>query len=231
MAIIDNAMEKLGKIIVIDGGDSTGKATQVDLLMRRLAGEGVSVATLDYPQYQNNVFGGLIRECLDGRRGDFMSLDPKIAATLYAADRFETKHVLQDWLKEGRIIILDRYVSANMLHQGAKIDNPIERQEFFDWLDKVEHGVFGIPRPDLTICLDVPSEKSKNLLDYMVKIGQKMADVAEKNREHQARVAQYAADVAENNDAWVRVMCMDGEDLRPRESIHEEIYELVKGVL
>ena len=221
-------MEKLGKIIVIDGGDSVGKATQVDLLMRRLAGEGVTVATLDYPRYEDNVFGGLIRECLDGRRGDFMSVDPKIAAALYAADRFETKGILQEWLKEGRVIILDRYVSANMLHQGAKIDDPAEREEFFSWLDRVEHGVYGIPRADLTVCLDVPSEKSKTLLDYMVNIGQKRADVAEQNREHQARVAQYAGDVADNHESWVRVMCMEGNELRPREDIHEEIYQIVQ---
>lgn len=119
-----------GKLIVIDGGDGAGKATQVSLLVKRLRDEGHKVETLDFPQYTQNHFGKLLRQCLDGKRGDFMAVDARIASTLYAADRFETKPRLEQWLQEDKIVVLDRYVSANMMHQGAKIDDPEKLEDF-----------------------------------------------------------------------------------------------------
>ena len=80
-----------GLLIVVDGGDGAGKATQVSLLVQKLRADGHKVETLDFPQYTQNTFGELIRECLDGKRGDFMAVDARIASTLYAADRFESK--------------------------------------------------------------------------------------------------------------------------------------------
>lgn len=214
------------QIIVIDGADSVGKATQVNLLKERLEADGIAVEKVDFPQYEQNVFGGLLRECLDGKRGDFMSLDPKVAATLYAADRFESKKELEQWLAEGKVILFDRYVSANMMHQGAKIEDPTERAAFLKWLEHIEHDIFAIPRPDLTIHLNVPPEKSEKLLEYMVSIGKKTADVAESDREHQRKVAACAREIAVAQQ-WVPVECMDGDVLRTREDIHEEVYALV----
>jgi len=147
-----------GKLIVIDGGDGAGKATQVALLVKHLREEGHSVETLDFPQYTQNTFGKLLRQCLDGKRGDFMAVDARIASTLYAADRFETRPRLEQWLKEDKVVILDRYVSANMMHQGAKIDDPEKLEDFLGWLDHMEHEIFGIPRPDQIIYLEVPNE-------------------------------------------------------------------------
>lgn len=219
-------MSTKAQIIVIDGADSVGKATQVHLLKERLEADGIAVEKVDFPRYEKNAFGGLLRECLDGKRGDFMALDPKIAATLYAADRFESKQELEQWLAEGKVILFDRYVSANMMHQGAKIDDPAERAAFLKWLEHIEHDIFAIPRPDLTIHLSVPPEKSEKLLAYMVRIGKKTADVAESDREHQRKVAACAGEIAAAQQ-WVPVECMDGDVLRTREDIHEEVYALV----
>jgi len=219
---------KKAQLIVIDGGDNVGKATQADLLMRRLTGEGYSVGKMDFPRYHQNTFGHLLRESLDGEHGDFMALDPKIAATLYAADRYESKKELLEWIEEGRIIIFDRYVTANMLHQGAKIDDADEREEFLRWLDHVEYEIFGVPRPDLTIYLNVPPEKSEKLLEYVVGIGAKVADVAESDRDHQVKVAACAAYLSTSRDRWVTIECMgDENNLRSREDIHEEVYDVV----
>ena len=80
-----------GKIIVIDGGDASGKATQTALLAVRLQADGVDVAQLDFPRYYDNQVGKLLRECLDGKRGDFMNIDPRITSVLFAADRVESK--------------------------------------------------------------------------------------------------------------------------------------------
>lgn len=220
---------KKAQLIVIDGGDNVGKATQADLLMRRLINDGVAVGKMDFPRYNQNTFGHLLKESLNGERGDFMALDPKITATLYAADRYESKKELLEWIAEGRVIIFDRYVSANMLHQGAKIEDADEREEFLRWLEHVEHEVFGMPRPDLTIYMDVPPDKSEKLLEYVVGIGAKVADLAESNREHQQKVAACAAYLSSSRDQWVTVQCMgEGDALRTREDIHEEVYGIVK---
>lgn len=218
-----------GKLIVIDGGDNVGKATQADLLMRRLVEEGVAVGKLDFPRYSQNTFGHLLQDCLRGRCGDFMGLHPKISATLFAADRFEAKDELKAWLDEGRVVILDRYVSANMLHQGAKIDDPDEREEFLKWLDHVEYDIFGMPRPDLTIYLEVPPEESQKLLEYVVQIGAEEADVAEQDREHQQKVAECANYLRQSRHQWNTIQCLDETGkLRSRENIHEELFSIVK---
>ena len=219
---------KKAQLIVIDGGDNVGKATQADMLMRRLIREDLSVGKLDFPRYSQNTFGHLIKECLAGECGDFMSLDPRVSATLFAADRFESKNEMIDWLEEGRIIILDRYVSASMLHQGAKIDDPDKREEFFRWLDHVEYEIFGMPRPDLTIYLDVPPEHSEKLLHYVVGDEGKVPGVAEVDRDHQEKVAACAKYLMSSRDQWVTVNCMDENGLRTRENIHEELYKIVK---
>ncbi len=221
-------MHQKAQIIVIDGGDNVGKATQADLLMRRLASEGISVGKFDFPRYTQNTFGHLLQDCLAGEHGDFMALDPKITATLYAADRYESKKELMQWIEEGRLIICDRYVSANMLHQGAKIEDADKREEFLKWLDHVEHEIFGMPRADLTIYLNVPPEKSEKLLEYVVGIGAKTADVAESDLGHQEKVSACAQYLSTSRDQWTTVECMEGEQLRDREDIHEEVYEVVR---
>lgn len=217
------------KIIVLDGGDNVGKATQADLLLRRLMDDGHTVGKLDFPRYNQNTYGRLIQECLKGQRGDFLQLDPKIAATLYAADRYESRAQMMEWVNEGRTIVLDRYVSANMLHQGAKIDDADEREEFLRWLEHVEYEIFGMPRPDLTVYLDVPPDESQKLLEYVVGLGAKVVDVAERDRLHQAKVAHCAKYLSSSRDKWVTVPCIKDGTLRTREDIHEEVYNLVKS--
>jgi len=223
---------KRGSLIVIDGGDGAGKATQSALLVKRLLADGYQVETLDFPQYTQNTFGKLIRECLDGKRGDFMATDPRIASTLYAADRFETKPRLEAWLKEGKIVVLDRYVSANMMHQGAKIEDADELKVFLSWLDHMEHGVFGIPRPDLIAYLEVPHETRRALKAQAVgehKHGDSVdLDVAEASASHQRSVEERARKIVASVNEWHAVCCTAEEEMRSRDDIHEELYELVK---
>ena len=119
----------MGNFLVIEGSDGAGKATQTDLLVKRLRDEGRRVKTIDFPRYRDNHFGKLLRDCLDGKHGDFLKLDPRITSLVYAADRFESSKQIRRWLEEGADVVADRYVSANMLHQGSKIserDPPFE---------------------------------------------------------------------------------------------------------
>ena len=221
-----------GKLIVIDGGDGAGKDTQTKRLVERLIREGHAVGTLDFPRYTHNTYGALIRECLDGKHGDFLNLDPKIASTLYAADRFEAKPQLQEWLEEGRIVILDRYVSSNMLHQGAKIYDPSELDEFLAWLDKTEYDIFGLPRPDLVVYLHVDAEQRMKLLQEATRNKENRFDVAEESLEHQQQTENRAAEIVEKYGHWRTINCMnEAGELRLREDINDDLYNMVKEVI
>lgn len=119
-----------GKLIVIDGIDGAGKATQTKLLLERLEKRGYKTATMDFPQYYDNFFGKLIGRFQNGEFGDAPTMSPYLASVLYAADRWESKIKIENWLDEGRIVVLDRYVSANQIHQGGKISDFNEKKNF-----------------------------------------------------------------------------------------------------
>ncbi len=219
-------MDKKGKLIVIDGSDGVGKATQTALLLKRLQKEKIPVKTLDFPQYQNNLFGKLIRECLDGKYGDFIALDPHIASALYAADRFEAKPKIEKWLKEGKTVLLDRYVSANQLHQGGKIQDPKKRKEFLLWLDEMEFTTFKLPRPDCILYLHLPTALSLQLIH---KRGSK--DLAEKNTKYLSDARDSGLKMIQANTKWKKIDCSDNKEILPREVIHERIYAEVKKII
>lgn len=207
-----------GKVIVIEGADGAGKATQTKKLVERLQGEGRAVATADFPRYQDNLFGQLIKECLTGARGNFMDLDPKIVSTLYAADRYESKAMLERWLQEDKLVVLDRYVTSNMLHQGAKSANEKDLEELLGWIEKVEYEIFSVPRPDLVIYLDIPAEQRRHLSQMAGK-----NDLAEKHVAHQAAADEVGRQTAKKFN-WVMINCMEGNNLRSIEDIADEVY-------
>ncbi len=148
--------KKKGKLIVIDGTDGSGKATQVALLTKRLKKDGYTIKNVDFPEYYKNFFGKFIGHCLSEQYYNFVKVHPKIASVLYAGDRFESKEQIEKWLKSGYIVLANRYVSANQIHQGGKIKSAKKRADFIKWLDEMEYKVFKIPRPDVVFYLDLP---------------------------------------------------------------------------
>ncbi|NTW90229.1 MAG: thymidylate kinase [Candidatus Moranbacteria bacterium] len=227
-----------GKLIVIDGSDGSGKATQTALLLKRLKREGRRARTLDFPRYEANLFGGLIGECLAGEHGDFAGLDPRIASVLYAADRFESKRMIEKWLAEGCVVVLDRYVSSNQIHQGGKIPDAKRRREFLAWLDRMEFGVFGLPRPDIIIHLHVPTETSRQLLlekgatdkkPYLR--GGKKQDVVETNGKYLEDSRESALRLVRKQNDWRQVECSSRGVLLSREEISEQVFGIVSSML
>jgi dTMP kinase len=218
---------KKGKLIVIDGSDGSGKATQTKLLVNKLKKDEIKVRTLDFPRYESNFFGKFIGECLTGEYGDFLTLDPHITSVLYAADRFESSDKLKKWLDDGFTVILDRYVSANQIHQGGKIFDPVKRKKFLQWLDKMEYDIFKLPRPNKVIYLDVPIATSVGLLrqaqqkKQYQKDGKK--DLVEQSRDYLENARRSALWLARESKDWVRVECVKNEKLRTIEDIHNEI--------
>lgn len=223
-----------GKLIVIDGTDGSGKATQVEKLVNRLREEGKRVETLDFPQYTAH-FGSLIGECLAGKHGDFAAMSPYVASVLYAADRFDASSKIIKWLSDGAIVVLDRYVSANQIHQGGKIDDEEKRKDFLTWLDHMEHGIFKIPRPDIIIYLDVPVEITLKLLKEKKALDKKIyhsgTDQHEDDIEHLKHAKESGLKMVASMNTWTRVQCYDGEHMLPREVIHADIWEAVKDLI
>lgn len=223
-----------GVFIVIDASDGSGKATQTELLVDRLKSEGRDVETIDFPRYYDNLFGELIGECLAGKHGDFPKLDPHIASVLYAGDRFESKKHIEEALEKGAVVIADRYVSSNQIHQAGKIKEEKAREAFLVWLEKMEYGTFGIPKPDAVIYLDMPVDMSLKLLTESVgkkKYLQGKKDLAEHDKEYLENSRKSARKLAEENDSWVLVESAPGGELLSKEEIHEEVYDITKKML
>jgi dTMP kinase len=222
-----------GKLIVIDGIDGSGKATQVKLLTERLKKEGVKVKTIDFPRYYDNFFGKLIGEYLSGIYGDFSKMDPRIGSIFYAADRFESSKDMRGWIDAGFVVVADRYASANQIHQGGKISNVKERKEFMKWLEKMEHGIFKIPKPDLVIYLDVPFEVSKTWLQKKVTQRKKKylkgrVDVAEDNLLYLKNSRESALMLQKENKNWEKIDCCKGTVCLLPEQVSEEVLRVVK---
>jgi dTMP kinase len=231
-------MEK-GLFIVFDGNDGSGKATQTKLLAEYFARQGREHLKLDFPGYDRNFFGAFLGECLAGQHGDFVHLDPKIASSLYALDRLESSPAIRDALSAGKVVLADRFASSNQIHQGGKIADEKERGEFLLWLEKMEHKVLGIPRPDAIIYLDVPVEVSLTLLTEKRKaknqtLNDGVKDTVEEDRQYLERSHETAQWLAAREKHWHIVECMEGEQLRSPEEIHDEargiIETLEKGV-
>jgi dTMP kinase len=229
-------MKKRGKLIVIDGTDGSGKATQSELLKKRLTREGFTVKLVDFPEYYGNFFGEFLGHCLSEQYYNWVNIHPKIASVIYAADRFESKTKIEGWLNKGYVVLANRYVSANQIHQGGKIKDPKKRAEFMTWLDTMEYDVFKIPKPDLVFYLNVPMKiverllAERNIEHARAYLGKKK-DVHETDMNFLKNSQKSALWLAEREKNWKKVECAPTGAILPREDIHEEIYKTVRSVL
>jgi len=233
-----NKKEKYkGKLIVIDGTDGSGKATQVALLTKRLKKEGHVVKVVDFPEYYKNFFGAFVGHCLSQQYYNFLNVHPKIASVLYAADRWESNEEMRDWLKKGYVVIANRYVSANQIHQGGKTKDAKRRDDFLKWLDKMEYEVFGIPRPDLTLYLSLPINIVLQLLKERDSGKMKRAylkrgkDVHEADENFLINSRKSALKLEKEIPNFIKIECAEKGKILSREKIHEMVYEKVKKVL
>jgi len=222
-----------GKLIVIDGTDGSGKATQVKLLANRLKREGKIIKIVDFPEYYSNFFGKFIGHCLSEQYYNFVKVHPKIASVLYAADRFESKNKIEKWLAEGNIVIANRYASANQIHQGGKIVNTKKRQNFLKWLAEMEYEVFKIPKPDAVFYLSVPIDivlkliKERNGNGHRKYLGKKKAkkeDVHEKDVQFLENSRKSALWLAKTQKNWIKIECVKDGKMETRENIHQKIF-------
>ncbi len=142
--------------IVLEGLDGAGKSTQFKLLRDELAKQGMECEYLHFPRFDAPLYGDLIARFLRGDLGSLESVNPYLVALLYAGDRADAAAQIRKWLAEDKIVVVDRYVYSNIGYQCAKIGSAEGRNELRKWILETEYKHFSIPRPDISLFLDVP---------------------------------------------------------------------------
>lgn len=220
-----------GKLIIIDGNDSSGKATQTKKLVERLEQEHYDVRKVEFPNY-DSPSSALVKMYLNGSFGhEPEDVNPYVASTFYAVDRFASFRT--DWgnfYQAGGIIVADRYTTSNMIHQAVKITNETARKKYLDWLWDLEFVKFSLPVPDCVLFLDMPPAYSAKLMaERPLKSGEKQ-DIHEQNQQYLLHCYDYSRWVAEQY-GWMRIECAQSGKVKNIGVIHEEVYSVVKKLL
>lgn len=221
-----------GKFIVIDGTDGSGKTTQLQLLASKLDAEGYDFEIADFPQY-NTKSAGMVEEYLSGKYGGADAVNPYAASLFYAIDRFDASFQIKEWLKQGKVVISNRYISSNFAHQGGKIENALERKLFFNWLSEIEYKVFNIPKPDLYLILHVEAAVSQQMAKdrHREDWKGKTKDIHEDNLYHLKKAEQAYLDIAQNLPDFRLIKCTRNNEVMSREDIHSLVWLYANRVL
>lgn len=220
----------MGKLIVIEGTDGSGKSTQFKLLSQRLEQEGHVFRHLVFPRYSEES-SALIRLYLGGAFGTNPSdVNAYAASAFYAVDRYASyKQDWGQWYEQGGVIVSDRYTTSNAVHQTSK--EPEEKQaEFLRWLYEFEYEKLGLPRPDLVIYLDVPTDCTEKLMRHREASTNTSADIHEKDMEYLATCRRIGRAAAQYY-GWKTISCAENGQMRSIEEIHDEIYRYVIACL
>lgn len=222
-----------GKLIIIDGSDGSGKATQSLTLYARLQQEEYMVKKVEFPDY-NSDSSSLIKMYLNGDFGSKPEdVSPYVASSFYAVDRYASyKMKWKDYYEEGGIILSDRYTTSNMVHQAAKIQDEIEKNKFLDWLWDFEFNKCGLPIPDAVIFLDVPPEYSRRLMEDRLNkfTGSEKKDIHERNSKF-LEDSYYNAKQIANKYNWVNISCIENDVMLSVEEIHNKIFDSIRHIL
>ncbi len=222
-----------GKLIVIEGSDGSGKATQLNLLKEYLVHEGKSVKTTDFPRYYDSFFGGMVARFLRGEFGKLKDVNPYLVSVLYAQDREQAKEDMEKWLTEGDIILSNRYAPSSLAHQSARL-SPRQRTQYIEWELELEYSVNKIPKEDIVLYLHVPYKVSRKLIANKERKNReytkgKHKDMVERNVEYLRKSEESYLRLVKMFPHWVRISCVDRKgNLKSREDIHEEIKKVLK---
>ena len=215
----------MGRLIVIDGLDGSGKQTQTDLLAKRLSGRNICVKQITFPTYTES--SALIQLYLSGQLGALEEVNVYAASTFYAVDRYAS--YCRDWKEHyagDALVLTDRYVTANIIHQMGKL--PKDRwEDYLSWVNDLEYVRFELPKPDLVLYLELPIAVSCRLLEKRYEGDSSKKDLHERDSAY-LRTCHETAAFAADRLGWHVVHCGDGKDgIRPPDEIADEIEALV----
>ena len=218
-----------GKIIVIEGTDCSGKETQTRLLEKRLKDLGKKCIRFGFPMYESAT-GKIVGGCYLGKpeicdsffTEGAVNVDPHVACLYYAADRKYNMDNIVKYLEDDYYVLLDRYTTSNLAHQGSKIKDKDERFNMYQWIDKLEYWLLQLPKPDKTIFLHMPYEYSVEL-----KKNRTLLDEHEKSPEHLKLAEETYIELSQLYN-WDRIECVKDETIRTIEDINDEIFKLIE---
>lgn len=224
--------KRQGVLLVLEGTDGSGKSVQVERLKEKLEARGEEVAVYDFPQYEKTFFGRKVGEYLNGKFGGLEDMHPFLPALLFALDRWQVREEMDKDLQKGKVVICNRYMSSNLAHGGAKLEEGKEVEEYIREMERVEFEVLGIPKPDWEIVLAVPAQISQKLVE---KKGErsyvKGKDMAEEDVEHQKKALKIYHWLVENRDRYRLVECMKEEELLSIEEVADKVWQVAEKEL
>lgn len=216
-------------LFVIEGVDGAGKSTQIKLLKDFFSKKGYDCEYMHFPRTETPYFGELIARFLRGEFGSLNEVDPYLVAMLYAGDRKDTSSIINSWLTDGKIVLLDRYTYSNIAYQCAKLNEVSSQEKLMHWILSLEFNHFAIPVPDINIFLDVPFAfteknltKSRTGNDRNYLNGNR--DIHEESMVFQKKVREIYLRVSETDDHLAVIDCSNsnGDILEP-----SAIFELI----
>jgi dTMP kinase len=223
------------KFIVIEGLDGSGKSTQLKLLKNYLNNHNIRFQYLHFPRTDSRIFGELVAKFLRGELGDINHVNPYLIALIYAGDRNDAKQLIEKWLNEDYLVVVDRYVFSNIAFQCAKINNQDERNKLSEWIKDLEYNYYQIPKPALNIFLNVPFEFTMQNLtnqrdgsdrDYL----KGKEDIHEKDIDFQRRVQDVYIHEAQTDKSLKIIQCIDDTGKMPSsEIVFNKLINLLKA--
>ena len=213
----------MGKIIVIEGIEGSGKETQSKLLVESLNKKGIKSIEFSFPMYDTPT-GRIFKDCLLSNNNYFNegidSLDPELVCLYTAADRKYNIKKIEEYLNNDYIVVINRYTSSNMANQGSKYEDSEDRFYMYQWIDKLEYWLLKLPKPDYTILLNMPYKYNNQLSFELTNEDSK-----------QERVLESYLELAGLYN-WDIINCIDEDKEKTIDEIHEEIMELLetKGI-
>ncbi len=223
--------------IVLEGLDGAGKSTQFKLLRAMFAQRGVECEYLHFPRFDAPLYGDLIARFLRGDLGSLESVDPYLVALLYAGDRADAARSIREWIAEGKIVLVDRYVYSNIGYQCAKIADSTKRRELKEWILDMEYRHFEIPQPDMSLFLDVPFSFTQARLSEQREGDDRSYlkgadDIHESSLSLQESVRRVYLEAASEDDALRVVNCSDEDGaMATPELIFNRILESLSSIL
>ncbi len=220
----------MGKLIVIEGTDGSGKSTQFQRLSQHLQEDNIAFKHLVFPRYSEES-SALIRMYLGGAFGKKPTdVSAYAASAFYAVDRYASyKMDWGKWYEDGGVVLSDRYTTSNAVHQASKEEGEAQ-QAYLHWLYEFEYEKLGLPRPDLTIYLDVPTDFTEKMLRGREQATNTQADIHEQDLQYLATCRKTGRAAAQYY-GWTVISCVKDGAMRTIEDIHEEIYRAVKQCL
>ncbi len=216
-------------LIAIEGIDGSGKGTQSARLVDQLNARGIITGTLQFPRYGATTFGQSIGDFLNGKFGELSEVHPQLAAVLYAGDRFESKEKLQSLMDTSDVVVLDRYVGSNLAHQASKLQGE-PREQLIDWIERIEFGVFGLPKADVTILIDMSSTWSRELVSRKAarEYTSREADLQEADTTYMGQVRRCYQQIAASRADWHVISGLtESGELRTIDDVGDQILRFV----